>query len=119
MEDKLTEDKACNAAFKALPGGHSFRDLWGDQSVWINYDPGNQLSRWGAALGKEITLSQWCCRMGAWTIAATLIHEFAHMNGAVKQQAEEILKKCGLSGHFIPAGVVQQIRPGFRNIARA
>jgi hypothetical protein len=72
----------CNAAFKALPSGRSFADLWNDPNVWVSYDPDGRATKFGGRTGNEITLSQYTCRMGHWTIVATLVHELAHVGGA-------------------------------------
>lgn len=92
--------KPCNAAFKKLPGGRSFDDIWGDASIYISYDPGNTKGRYGATLGKAVTISAYSIGMGRWTTAATLVHELAHVDGAPGNdtQAEDTLLSCLLSG---------------------
>ena len=92
--------KPCNSAFKALPGGRTFAAIWNDPNIWISYDPGYQVGKYGAARragSKEITISKYAFRGGDhWTVAATLIHELAHANGAPGNdtQAEDTLKSC-------------------------
>lgn len=86
--------------FRALPDGKSLTTLLQDNSIWINYHPTmphfgetNQVS------GKEIAISIGACRIGRWTMLATLIHELAHVNGApggTDRKAEEALLACGL-----------------------
>jgi len=94
----------CNAAFRLLPGGRSFAQVWADPTVWISTDPGGAGGRFGATLGKEVTLSQYACRMGEWTLVATLIHELAHVNGAngLSHAAEATLQKCLMGAHHDP-----------------
>jgi len=94
----------CNAAFKALPGGRSFADLWTDPNIWVSYDPDGRATKFGGRLRNDITLSQYTCRMGYWTIVATLIHELAHVGGAglEDQDAESTLKACLMRAHFNP-----------------
>jgi hypothetical protein len=60
--------------------------------------------RFGATLGKEVTLSQYTCRMGPWTLVATMIHELAHVNGAngLTHDAEATLQKCLMGQHHDP-----------------
>lgn len=101
----------CNAAFKALPGGRTFAQVWADPAVWISYDPGGAAGRFGATLGNEVTLSQYTFRMGQWTLVATLIHELAHVNGAdgVSHDAEATLQKCLMGAHHDPS-ILGQIR---------
>jgi len=64
--------------------------------VWVSYDPGGQGGRYGATLGNEITITAYALRMGRWTVAATLVHELAHVNGApgTDKQAEHTLASC-------------------------
>jgi hypothetical protein len=91
----------CNAAFRALPGGRTFAQIWADPAIWISFDPNGTVGRFGATQGNEVTLSQYTCRMGRWTLVATLIHELAHVNGAdgVSHDAEATLQKCLMGAH--------------------
>jgi hypothetical protein len=88
----------CNAAFKALPLGKSFAELWSSHSIWISYDPSVTPNRFGATLGNEITITQWALEQGVYTIAGTLVHELAHVGGAPgsDKQAEGTLPSCRL-----------------------
>lgn len=96
---KIKGSKTCAAAFKALPRGRTFADVWVDHSIWVSYDPGTQAGRYGATLGKEITISAYSLRVGYWTVAATLIHELAHVDRApgTNHDAEATLRNCLLS----------------------
>jgi hypothetical protein len=113
---------SCNEAFKRLRGGRTFDQVWADPLVWLSYDPGGQEGRFGATLGKEVTLSQYTCRMGQWTLVATLIHELAHVNGAdgLTHDAEAMLQKCLMGAHHDP-NILGQIRsaprPGGSKVA--
>ena len=111
ITSKIQGNPPCNAAFRALPGGRSFTQVWADPDVWISYDPGAVGGRFGATLGKEIALSRYTCRMGQWTLVATLIHELAHVNGAngVTHDAEAALQKCLMGQHHDPT-ILGQIR---------
>jgi hypothetical protein len=102
----------CDAAFRALPGGKTFSQVWADPTVWISYDPTPTAQRYGATLGKEVTLSQYTCKMGSWTIVATLIHELAHVNGAdgISNDAESTLQHCLMKDHYNPAIIGNIIR---------
>jgi hypothetical protein len=102
----------CNAAFSALPGGLTFAQVWADPTIWISYDPVNTAGRFGATLNRrEVTVSQYCCRMGRWTLVATLIHEFAHVNGAdgISADAERVLQSCMMGAHY-DATIIGQLR---------
>ena len=109
INTRVNGDRPCDAAFRALPGGRSFAQVWADPSVWISYDPGSASGRYGATLGNEVTISQYCCRMGMWTIVATLIHELAHVNGAAgtNHAAEQTLQACLMKAHHDPTIIGQ------------
>jgi hypothetical protein len=69
ITSRIQGSPPCNDAFRALPGGRSFTQVWADPGVWISYDPGAVGGRFGATLRKEIALSQYTCRMGQWTLS--------------------------------------------------
>lgn len=100
---RVVGSKACDAAYRALPGGRSFAQVWADHNIWISYDPQNDGHNYGVTIyagGKEVSISEYALRMGRWTVAATLIHELAHTNGAdgINHAAEETLRHCLLPG---------------------
>jgi hypothetical protein len=106
--------KPCNACFRRLPGGRSFDDVLDDPSVFISFDPQTTKGTFGATLGKEVTITDFSIGIGRWTVAATLVHEFAHVNGAPgdTHDAEGTLLCCGFSAlhdpDIIGAGGVQE-----------
>jgi len=104
IDGRIRSHAPCNAAFKALPSGRTFADLWNDPNIWVSYDPDGRASKFGGRSGNEITLSQYTCRMGRWTIVATLVHELAHVGGASgeTQDAENTLKSCLMRAHYNP-----------------
>jgi hypothetical protein len=106
---------SCNAAFQALPGGRSFADVWNDNAIWINYDPDSTPGYYGAAVmnGNDITISKYAFLMGHWTVVSTLIHEFAHINGAGghDSSAEDTLKKCLLKDLHNPHIIGRLLNP--------
>jgi hypothetical protein len=89
-----------NVYFRSLPDGRSLTDLLNDAAIWVNYHP--TMGAYGetnAVSGKEIAISERACRIGRWTVLATLIHELAHAGGApggADASAEEALLACGL-----------------------
>jgi hypothetical protein len=100
--------RPCEDAFSALPGGRTFTQVLDDASVFVSFDPaGPNSGRTDAVGGKEITIGAREFRVGRWSVAATLVHELAHVNGAdaVGADAENTLRSCGFSSHFRP-GVV-------------
>jgi len=85
--------------FRSLPDGRSLTALLADRSIWINYHA--TMNAYGEAeiSGKELCISVTACRIGRWTVLATLIHELAHINGApggASKAAEEALLHTGL-----------------------
>jgi len=99
--------KPCNECFKKLPGMRSFDDILNDPELFISFDPGNIEGRYGVTIhagGKEVSITDWAIRMGRWLVASTLIHEFAHVNGApgTSSDAEDTLICCGFSAHHVP-----------------
>jgi hypothetical protein len=104
IDARIKGHEPCNAAFKALPGGRTFADLWGDPNVWVSFDPDGRATSFGGTLGKEITLSAYACRMGHWTLVATLVHELAHVGGVhgPNNAAEATLKACLMRAHYNP-----------------
>jgi hypothetical protein len=98
IDNRIKLHGPCDAAFKSLPGGRTFNQVWSDASVWINYDPSGTKGKYGATRRgtKNITISAFALRMGKWTVAATLVHELAHVNGAggADTKAEDTLRSC-------------------------
>jgi|HubBroStandDraft_1064217.scaffolds.fasta_scaffold00068_68 hypothetical protein len=105
IQDKIKGYKACDEAFKALPGGRSFSAVFMDPAVWINFDPTRRLKDYGATRGNDITITAYSLAMGRWTVAATLVHEMAHVNGAPgdTHAAEATLRHCLLKDLENPA----------------
>jgi hypothetical protein len=99
IDTRIKGNQPCNAAFSALPSGRTFAHVWADPTIWISFDP-DRTGRYGATNrvgGKEITITEYALAMGVWTVAATLIHELAHTNGAPSgnsHAAEATLGKC-------------------------
>jgi len=47
IDQRIKGYKPCNAAFKALPSGRTFAQVWSDPSIWLNYDPDRAGHRFG------------------------------------------------------------------------
>lgn len=96
--------RPCNDCFRRLPNGRSFDDILDDPNVFISFDPTTRQGLFGATLGKDITITDFSIRVGRWTVAATLVHEFAHVNGApgTTHQAESTLPCCGFAALHDP-----------------
>ena len=102
--------KHCNSYFKTLPKGHTFDAVWEDPSIWINYDHRVTGAYYGATNDSdtEITIYEDAFRRGHWWVVGTILHELAHVNGALGGNsiaAESCLKFCGLSALFDPSAV--------------
>lgn len=94
-----------------MPGGKTFREMFDDSRIWINFDPKNVASDWGwttpVTHPRDLVVTQFTLRMGYWTTAATIVHELAHLNGApggASHAAEHTVKACRMSS---PAGPYQ------------
>ena len=82
LKHNIKGSKPCNDCFKRLPGGRSFDDVLNDAGVFISFDPSTKKDDFGATIGSDVTITDFSIRMGRWTVAATLVHELAHVNGA-------------------------------------
>lgn len=100
IDTRIKGSQPCNAAFKALPSGRTFAQVWSDPTIWISCDPDRSGTKYGVTNrvgGREISITEYALAMGEWTVAATLIHELAHANGAPggrSHAAEATLAKC-------------------------
>ena len=100
IDTRIKGNKPCDSAFRSLPSGKTFAQVWSDPTIWISYDPDRSGRKFGVTErvgGREISITEFALRMGAWTTAATLIHELAHTNGAPGRRshaAEAALSTC-------------------------
>ena len=64
----------------------------------------------GETIGRHITIGRMPLRVGRWSVAATLLHELAHANGAtdLDGQAEQALIPCGLKAHYDASNAVRR-----------
>jgi hypothetical protein len=99
----------CNAVFQGHPNGKSFSDLWVDPDFWINFNANPAPDLYGVTrMGtKEITIGVFpFTRPNAVrVVAATIVHEMGHVNGAPgwpSAQAESSLPFCGFSDVWDP-----------------
>jgi len=108
LKHNIRGSRPCNQCFSALPGGRSFDDVFNDPTIFISFDPSGLFSGTTDSVGgKEITIGVSEFRVGRWSVAATLVHELAHTNGAplTTADAENTLNCCGLRGLFRPGAV--------------
>ena len=112
IQGRIRGHAPCDRAFRLLPGGRTFSQVWADASVWINFDPTRRSHDYGARRGSEITITAYSLAMGHWTVAATLVHEMAHVNGASgsTHDAEATLRSCLLRGLEDPTIIGQIIQ---------
>jgi hypothetical protein len=107
----------CDGYFGKLPEGNSFTKLWNDPAFVIHWDPRNNPTYqdanhevhaypfFGITSGqkkKHITISNLCLDKGYLWVAATIVHEMAHVNGAPvwDTSAEEALPPCGYKKYY-------------------
>jgi len=97
----------CDSCFRRLPGGRSFTEVFDDPTVFISFDPTSPFrgtTDWVG--GREITIGhrefEGNPRIMFSTVASTILHELAHVNGApeTNAQAENTLRCCGMSRLF-------------------
>jgi|SRR5664279_4367021 len=106
LTSKIANMKSANDYFSGLPGRQSFTDVVKDNRIWISYDPNGPDS--AETVGLHITIGRTPLRWGLWAVAATLVHELAHINGAtdIDGQAEKALLYCGLKQHYVKSNSV-------------
>ena len=101
--------KSCNAAFSALLGGRDFTHVWNDPDVWISYNSNPKTGLYGVTApdpyGKEITIAAYPFTLAnpIPVLAATIVHELAHVNGApggTSKAAESTLPSCGFGDQY-------------------
>jgi hypothetical protein len=109
--------KSCNAAFAKLLGGRDFTALWKDPSIWVSFNPNPADGLFGITYKKDIAIAAYVFaqREPVRWIAATLVHELAHVNGAPggeeSKAAESTLPQCGFDDKYNPATVGMVLRP--------
>jgi hypothetical protein len=112
VDSKMKGYLPCNNAFKALPGGRTLAQIWLDPDVWINFDPTMVAGDYAATRAKEVTITAFTLSKGRWTVAASLVHELAHVGGApglASPLAEQILTPC-LLGALQHPGLLGELR---------
>ena|SRR5271165_2088320 len=106
----------CNQHFNTMPKGRSFDDIFGSASTWINFEPRSGVGFMGATSilqtppVDEITIAADTFARNVWVVAATIIHELAHVNGVpggTGMTAEDSLKHCGMAAHWSSSAVGQ------------
>jgi len=97
LKNNVKGSRPCNDCFKQLPNGRTFDDILDDDTVFICYDP--SFSYCANTLGNHITINELTIKIGKWLVAASLVHEFAHVNGATvtDHKAEGTLSCCGFA----------------------
>lgn len=98
---------SCEQAFRALPRHRGFRDVWMDPGVWIRYTSSIRARGYTHPNGLDVavTLAGFGASPIQWrSIAATLVHEMAHVNGApgTDRTAEAVLRECLFADHHDP-----------------
>lgn len=125
LDKKINLNGPCNRYFSSLPKGKTFSDYWRDPSIFINYSPSLTAGFYGATHSndKDICISAWCLdTQNRWMLAATLVHEFAHVGGApggASHAAEKAVKKCGFTPQYEPTilGSLEKLGKYIENLA--
>lgn len=99
--------QSCDDAFRHLPRGRSFREVFNNPNVWINFDPRMDEQDYASTHPHlpDITITAACFqyasthgRRGMRVLMGTIVHEMAHINGAHSSDnsAESTLQSCCL-----------------------
>lgn len=134
LRDKVRVHKPCNDCFRRLPGRRSFQELWDDSDVWIHYNGASSSFGFHRLGTKEIAVcfKSFMSRPGepgkpnSMQVAATIVHELAHVNGAEgdpakrDNSAENTLRFCLLTQMFNPEvfGAIDRLIEEDRNRPR-
>jgi hypothetical protein len=98
----------CNMYFTKLPRGKSLRELWKGGGVFISLWPNSPRGEFAVthSNNKDITIASWCLDTQTVSmVAATVIHEMAHVAGAPggdSHMAERAVDKCGFHDEYDP-----------------
>jgi hypothetical protein len=106
--------KSCNDCFKRLPRGFTFDQvLMSPDDTWISYCPETTTYGYADRASDEISICQLAFDGGVIQVAATIVHELAHIVGAPSNThaAEATLPPCGF-GSVYDKGMIGM--PGFR-----
>lgn len=127
VTNRAAKCEACNTYFKSLPGKKTLEDILNGGNIVLHCLKPRKgfteadLPR-GVSVGRHIGIDpSLLAEKGYATVAATLIHELAHVGGAPanayddkSNAAETALKHCLLPKHFDPnaLGVIQRMSIG-------
>ena len=110
--------KTCNCAFAKLAGRRDFATVWRDPEIWVSLNSNPATDIFGMTYKKEISIPirLFSIPEPVRVIAATLVHELAHVNGAPggwtdSKAAESTLPPCGFDDQYNPAMVGSIRRP--------
>jgi hypothetical protein len=115
INSKVIWDKkilaTCNRAFCSLPRRRDFAAIWRDPRIYVSFNPNEDPGLFGITWKNDITIASQLFKNpnAPRLIAATLVHELAHVNGAPggmeSKAAEATLPPCGFDDLFNPATV--------------
>jgi hypothetical protein len=134
LKDKVRPHTPCNDCFRRLPGKRSFQDIWDDRDVWIHYNGASTSLGFHRPGTKDIavcfksfmSLPGQPGKPNSMQVAATIVHELAHVNGAEgdaakrDNSAENTLRFCLLTQMFNPDvfGAIDRLLEEDRNEPR-
>lgn len=109
IDSKVKKHTPCNDYFRKLPNKKTFKELWDDPKYWINFS--SKTPEFGFTREpNDIAIGKASFTEGNYlVVAATIVHEFAHLGGAPgkaaqppSNAAETALKFCLLTQQFDP-----------------
>ena len=111
IESRVVGCGTCNAAFLGMltedVRARTFDAVWRDNLVWVSYDPVHVRGRqYGYTMARQdVTVTEHAFLAGWRMVAATLIHELGHVNGASLRdhEAERMLLGCRMADLHNPA----------------
>ena len=108
LESQQNVYATCNMYFTKLARGKSLRELWASGDIFISCWPNSPRGEAGVthSNNKDITIGGWLLDTQTVSmVAATIIHEMAHVAGAPGGQshlAERAVDKCGFHEEYDP-----------------
>src|SRR3990172_1047554 len=112
LDKRIDIHDPCNKYFNGLPKGNSFHHYCMQNDLFVDYSPSVAVGFYGATHSndKDIAVTAWCLtNSNHWLVAATILHELAHVAGApggASHAAEKANDRCGFKLQYDPAIMV-------------
>ena len=125
LAGSLDRQGPCNKYFRSLARGRSFGQIWNDNTIFLDLSPSNAPNFYGATHSndKDVAISVWCLdTQNRWMVAATVVHELAHVGGApggASHAAEKAADECSFQPQYDPTilGELRQLGTALETLA--